>query len=230
MKLRALAVDDEPQSLKYLRVNLTARGYEVLTAPDGETALRLLDAESVHFVILDIGLPGLDGFGVLARLREWSDVPVVVLTARDREEDKIRALDLGGDDYLTKPFSVEELLARVRAVLRRTGTRRGALAGRAPVEIGDLRVDFERRRVSLAGREIRLTPTEFGLVEQLALHPGRVLTHAMLLERVWGGEYRDQTHYLYAYMGRLRQKLEADHAEPRYLLTEPGVGYRLAAD
>lgn len=228
MKTRVLVVDDEPQSLKYLRVNLVGRGYEVLTRADGESALEQLEAEQFDLVILDLGLPGIDGFAVLERLRAYSDTPVVVLTARDSDADKIRALDLGADDYLVKPFSVGELLARMRAVLRRVGSRgAGGASARPPLAVGDLRVDFGRRKVSLMGRDVRLTPTEYGLLEQLALHPGRVLTHAMLLERVWGPEYRHETHYLYSYLGRLRQKLEPDAAVPRYLLTEPGVGYRL---
>lgn len=228
MKLRVLVVDDEPQSVKYVRVNLVGRDFDVLSCGDGESALRCLQTEPINLVILDIGLPGIDGFGVLQRLRNWSDVPVILLTARDDDADKIRALDLGGDDYLVKPFSIGELLARIRAVLRRS--QRGPPVVSAPplLAVDDLRIDFQRRRVAREDQPIRLTPTEYGLLEQLALHPGRVLTHAMLLERVWGAEYRDQTHYLYAYMQRLRQKIEPDPATPRFLLTEAGVGYRFA--
>ena len=229
MSLRLLVVDDEPQSLKYLKVNLVGRGYTVTTCPNGLSALGVLESEPIDLVILDIGLPDIDGFTVLTRLRESSDVPVIILTARDDDHDKIRALDLGGDDYLTKPFSIGELLARMRAVLRRTGAR-GASLVKPPLTVGDLKVDFARRKVFLNDQEVRLTPTEYNLIEQLASNPGRVFTHASLLTRVWGAEYRDQTHYLYAYLGRLRQKIEETPTHPRYLLTEPGVGYRLAED
>ncbi len=225
---RILVVDDEPQTTRYLSMNLRARGYDVLTAADGCEALKLLDESNLALVLLDLGLPGPDGFEVLRALRQWCDVPVVVISARGQERDKVHALDLGADDYLTKPFGVEELLARVRAHLRRTeGRGNGA---RPPFENDGLRIDFATRQVSVGGHAVRLTPTEYGVLEQLALVPGRVLTHTTLLQRVWGPDYRDEADYLWAYVSRLRRKLEPDPEHPRYILTEPGVGYRFQAD
>ncbi len=223
---RILVVDDEPQTARYLSMNLRARGYEVLTAADGCEALKLMDEANLGLVLLDLGIPGPDGFEVLQALRQWCDVPVVVISARGQERDKVRALDLGADDYLTKPFGVQELLARVRAHLRRAEGR--GSGARPPYQVGGLQIDFASRQVSVDGRRIHLTPTEYGLLEQLALAPGRVLTHPTLLQRVWGPEYRDEADYLWAYVSRLRRKLEPDAEHPRYILTEPGVGYRLA--
>ncbi len=225
-RTRVLVVDDERQTTRYLSLNLKARGYDVLVAADGCEALKLADENNLDFVLLDLGIPGPDGFAVLRALRRWTDVPVVVISARGQERDKVRALDLGADDYLTKPFGVQELLARVRAHLRRA---EGQGSGpRPPFELGDLRIDFASRQVRVAGRPVRLTPTEYGLLEQLALANGRVLTHTTLLQRVWGPDYRDEADYLWAYVSRLRRKLEEQPDHPRYILTEPGVGYRLA--
>jgi two-component system, OmpR family, KDP operon response regulator KdpE len=224
---RILVVDDEPQTTRYLSMNLRARGYDVLAAADGCEALKLMDESNLALILLDLSIPGPDGFEVLRALRQWCDVPVVVVSARGQEQDKVRALDLGADDYLTKPFGVQELLARVRAHLRRVDGR--GSGARPPLQLGGLRVDFASRQVSVDGQRVHLTPTEYGVLEQLALTPGRVLTHPMLLQRVWGPEYRDEADYLWAYVSRLRRKLEPDPEHPRYILTEPGVGYRLPA-
>jgi two-component system KDP operon response regulator KdpE len=222
-----LVVDDEPQTARYLSMNLKARGYDVAVAGDGSEALKLAHEMNLDLVLLDLGIPGPDGYAVLGALRQWTDVPIVVISAHSREQEKVRALDLGADDYLTKPFGVPELLARVRAHLRRaSGQGSGA---RPPFDLGDLHIDFGTRQVRVAGRLVTLTPTEYGVLEQLALAGGRVLTHRTLLERVWGPQYRDEADYLWAYVSRLRRKIEVDHEQPRYLLTEPGVGYRLAS-
>jgi two-component system KDP operon response regulator KdpE len=225
-RTRVLVVDDEPQTTRYLGMNLKARGYEVLVAADGCEALKLADENNLGLVLLDLGIPGPDGFAVLQALRRWNDVPVVVVSARGQERDKVRALDLGADDYLTKPFGVQELLARVRAHLRRAEGQ--GCGPRPPFGLGALQIDFGRRQVRMAGHLVRLTSTEYGLLEQLALAAGRVLTHTTLLQRVWGPDYRDEADYLWAYVSRLRRKLEPRPEQPRYILTEPGVGYRLA--
>jgi two-component system KDP operon response regulator KdpE len=221
--VRILAVDDEPQILRALRTSLAARGYDVVTAPNGETALDLLAAGDVDLAVLDIGLPGMDGVEVLRRLRGWSAIPVIVLTVRDAQADKVAALDAGADDYLTKPFAMEELLARMRAVLRRTA------AGEPEVPVvraGDLEVDLARRTVTRAGAPIHLTPTEWGLLEAMVRNPGKLLTHRWLLQRVWGESYGTESHYLRVYVAGLRKKLEPDPSSPRLIVTEPGVGYR----
>jgi two-component system KDP operon response regulator KdpE len=218
-----LAVDDEPQILRALRTSLTARGHDVVTAPNGETALELLAANEADLVVLDLGLPGIDGVEVIRRLRLWSSVPVIVLSVRDAQTDKVAALDAGADDYVTKPFAMDELLARMRAVLRRTGAPE---AEQPVVRIGDLEVDLARKLVSRAGRSIHLTPTEFALLELLVANPGKLLTHRFLLQKVWGDAYRDESHYLRVYVANLRKKLEQDPASPSLILTEPGVGYR----
>jgi two-component system, OmpR family, KDP operon response regulator KdpE len=225
-KTRILVVDDEPQTTRYLSMNLKARGYDVLAAVDGCEALKLAEEHNLALVLLDLGIPGPDGFQVLQALRRWCDVPVLVISARGQERDKVRALDLGADDYLTKPFGVQELLARVRAHLRRTEGR--GTGARPPFEVDGLRVDFATREVTVHGRTVRLTPTEYGVLEQLALASGRVLTHTMLLQRVWGPDYGQEADYLWAYVSRLRRKLEPDPEHPSYIVTEPGVGYRIA--
>ncbi len=221
--MKILAVDDEPQILRALRTSLTARGYEVLTAPNGETALDLLSGDGFELVVLDLGLPGIDGVEVIRRLRGWSPVPVIVLSVRDAQADKVSALDAGADDYVTKPFAMGELLARMRAVLRRRGP--GDVAPPV-VRAGDLEVDLARRLVTRHGRPVHLTPTEFALLEQLVTNPGKLLTHRWLLQKVWGDAYSDESHYLRVYVAGLRKKLEPDPAAPSLILTEPGVGYR----
>jgi DNA-binding response OmpR family regulator len=222
-KLRALVVDDEPQTLKYIGANLRARGYNVITAEDGREALKLFGENVVDLIILDIMMPGLDGFQVCQAIRRESDVPVVILSARGQENDIVRALDIGADDYLTKPFGVEEMLARVRAVLRRTSQKTTDL--HPPLSAGDLVIDFATHQVLLHNDPVRMTPTEYALLAHLAINAGRVSTHRVLLQAVWGPEYGDETEYLWAYIRRLRRKIEPDPGNPQYILTHPGVGY-----
>jgi two-component system, OmpR family, KDP operon response regulator KdpE len=224
-KTRVLVVDDEPETLKYVGANLRARGFEVVTAADGTEALKQAAEDVFDLVLLDITMPGPDGFAVCQALRQQSTVPIIMLSARGQEKDKVRALDLGADDYITKPFGIEELLARARSTLRRS-QQETSTAG--PLVIGDLVINFAERRVTRGGEEVKLTPTEYELLVQLARSAGKVLSHTMLLQRVWGPEYGDESDYLWAYMRRLRRKLEAEPDHPRYLLTEPGVGYRLS--
>ena len=219
-----LAVDDEPQLLRALITNLKARGYEVDAATTGEIALEMAARHHPDVVVLDLGLPAMSGIEVIHGLRGWTEVPIIVLSARDAEREKIAALDAGADDYVTKPFSVEELLARLRAALRRADA-----TAEPVVEVGDLRIDLEKRAVSVAGEPVQLTPHEFALLRVLARNPGKLLTHGMLLREVWGRGYGDESHYLHVYVSQLRRKLEPDPARPRFILTEPGAGYRLAA-
>ncbi|HWQ15088.1 MAG TPA: response regulator [Roseiflexaceae bacterium] len=221
-----LVIDDEAPIRRFLRATLTSHGYRLLEAGTAQEGLRLAASKRPDLVLLDLGLPDLDGLEVTARVREWSQTPLVVLSARGQERDKVAALDAGADDYLTKPFGVDELLARIRVALRHAERMRDPAA--APVvEIDDLRIDLAARRVLLGGEAIHLTPIQYSLLAVLARHAGKVVTHTQLLKEVWGPHYGRETHYLRVYMGQLRQKLEADPARPRYLLTEPGVGYRL---
>jgi two-component system KDP operon response regulator KdpE len=221
--VRILAVDDEPQILRALRTSLTARGHEVVTAPNGETALDSLSAEPFELVILDLGLPGIDGVEVISRIRTWSAVPVIVLSVRDAQADKVAALDAGADDYLTKPFAMDELQARMRAVLRRMGP---AEDERPLVRVGDLEIDLAKHLVTRGGRSIHLTPTEFALLQLFVTNPGKLLTHRWLLQKVWGDAYRNESHYVRVFVAGLRKKLEQDPTSPALILTEPGVGYR----
>ncbi|MET0931420.1 MAG: response regulator transcription factor [Aeromicrobium sp.] len=220
-----LAVDDDPAILRTLSINLRARGYDVETAGDGRSALQIVDERMPDVVILDLGLPDLDGVAVLKRLREFTDVPVVVLSARHDSDDKVEALDLGADDYVTKPFDTEELFARVRAALRRKAS------GAAPlvVEAGDVRLEITERRATRAGEDVRLTPTEWHIVEVLARRQGRLVRQADLLHEVWGPGYDRETNYLRVYLAQLRRKLEKDPSKPALFLTDPGIGYRLVA-
>jgi two-component system KDP operon response regulator KdpE len=218
-------VDDEDAVRRILVHNLEGHGFRVAAAESGEEALELEPRFHPDLVILDLGLPEMDGFAVIEVLRERSTTPIVVLSVRGAEGDKVRALDLGADDYLTKPFGVEELLARVRVALRHAARR--AAGAEAIFRTGDLEVDIEKRQVTLAGTEIHLTPTEYALLTALVADAGAVLTDRALLRRVWGPEYGDENHYVHVYMARLRKKLEADPAQPRYIRTEAGVGYRL---
>ncbi|MFI5371521.1 MAG: response regulator [Candidatus Eisenbacteria bacterium] len=220
-----LVVDDEPPIRRFLRAALEAQGYRFVEAATGQEALAQAATRAPELVLLDLGLPDLDGFEVVRRLREWSAVPVIVLSARGREDDKIRALDAGADDYVTKPFATGELLARMRVALRHRA--RAGSEETSVVETGDLRIDLGRRQVTVAGAEVRLTPIEYRLLMALARHPGRVLTHESLLREVWGPGYTTQHHYLRVYMAQLRHKLEREPSRPRWLITEPGVGYRL---
>lgn len=222
-KLRILIVDDESEILRLFESVLSGP-YQVQGTSNGTEALAAVERDQPDLVVLDLLMPGLDGFEVCRRLRRWSQVPIIVLSGRDRPGDKVRALDLGADDYLTKPFSVEELLARIRAILRRVG--RPELTGPPTLVAGELRIDFDRQQVSMAGREVRLTPTEFNLLRELAAQPGKLMTHRMLLQRVWGPEYRDELEYLRVFVRRLRRKIEPDPDQPRYILTESRAGYR----
>jgi two-component system KDP operon response regulator KdpE len=226
-KPRVLVVDDEPETVKYVSANLRIRGYEVLTAVDGKAALTQFDRSIVDLVILDIMMPGPDGFEVCKAIRRQSDVPILMLSARGREKDIVQALDLGADDYLTKPFGVEELLARVRAALRRSSQARSM--PHSALVIDGLEINFDTSQVTVRDQQVKLTPTEYDLLAHLAINAGRVLTHRTLLQAVWGPEYGDETEYLWAYIRRLRRKLELDPSNPRYILTQPGVGYSLAA-
>jgi len=221
-----LVVDDEVQIRRLLRVTLEASGFGVCEAGTGAQGLSEAASMRPEGVILDLGLPDVDGLEVLHRLREWSQIPVLVLTVRDSEDDKIAALDAGADDYLTKPFGGRELVARLRAILRRI---RGA-ADPAPVCFGDLEVDLSARLVRRAGQEVHLTAREYGLLRMLVQHRGKVVTHRQILRELWGPEAEENTHYLRVFMTHLRQKLETNPSEPRHLKTESGIGYRLVED
>jgi len=218
--VKVLLVDDDATLRRTLGIGLRAEGHEVLLAADGRTALQALREDRPDVVVLDLGLPDLSGVDVLRQLRSWSTTPVVVLSARAESTEKVQALDLGADDYVTKPFGMEELLARVRAAARRAGSDVPVL------EAGDLVVDLPARRVTKAGEVIRLTPTEWGILELLVRSPGRLVSQQDLLHEVWGPSYGKETNYLRVYVGGLRKKLEDDPASPRHLITEPGMGYR----
>jgi len=221
-----LVIDDEPQILRALRTILTAKKFRVTTAGCGEDGLALAATALPDLVILDLGLPDIDGFTVCARLREWSNVPIIVLSVRESEQDKVRALDQGADDYLVKPFGIEELLARIRVALRHSAQIPGNQE--SIIKAGDLTIDLARHIVTREDTEVRLTATEFKLLAYLAQHPGRVLTHQSILSKVWGFEYLDDVEYLRVYISQLRKKLEPDPRHPRHLLSEPGVGYRFS--
>jgi two-component system KDP operon response regulator KdpE len=218
---RILVVDDEPQILRALRINLRARQYEVDVAADGTAALQVAARQVPDLVVLDLGLPDMDGVDVIRGLRGWTNVPIIVLSGRAGSSDKVAALDAGADDYVTKPFGIDELLARIRAVTRR---RAPANDEPAPIQIGQYIVDFAQRSVQ---PEVRLTPTEWHLLEILARNPGKLVSQHQLLREVWGPQYHRETNYLRQYMAQLRRKLEDDPARPQHLLTEPGMGYRL---
>ena len=220
-----LVIEDEPQIRKFLRASLDAQGFSVELAESGEQGLVMAANRRPEAIVLDLGLPDLDGVEVIRRLREWSRVPIIVLSARAQEDDKIHALDAGADDYVVKPFAVGELLARLRVALRHAATANGTGAP-ASIEAGELKIDLGARRISVSGKEVHLTPTEYRLLAELAKHAGKVLTQRYLLKEVWGPGYVERPHYLRIYMANLRRKLEADPAQPRRLLTETGVGYR----
>lgn len=220
-----LIVDDEPQLLRALQVNLEAEGYRVLTALDGTTALQHAEGGHPDVMVLDLGLPDINGVDVITRVRRTSSMPIIVLSARHGSVDKVRALDAGADDYVTKPFGLDELLARLRVAGRRSVTPEPADNGPA-IDVGDFEVDLANRKVTRAGDPVRLTPREWAILELLARNPGRLITQKQMLRKVWGPGYENETHYLRVYMGQLRRKLEADPARPRHLLTEAGMGYR----
>ncbi|HEX8867101.1 MAG TPA: response regulator [Lentzea sp.] len=224
---KVLVVDDEPQIVRALRINLSARGYEVLTAHDGAEALRLAADGKPDVVVLDLGLPDMDGTDVIAGLRGWTTLPIIVLSARTDSTDKVDALDAGADDYVTKPFGMDELLARLRAAVRRS-----AVTGPEDepiVKTASFTVDLAAKRVLKDGEEVHLTPTEWGLLEVLARNAGKLVAQKQLLRDVWGPAYEKETHYLRVYLAQLRRKLEPEPARPRHLLTEPGMGYRFEA-
>ncbi len=220
---RILIIDDEPQIRRLLKVSLTAHGYEIDEAKTGQEGINRAAIFTPDLILLDLGLPDIDGKAVVAAIREWSKVPILILTARDQESEKIEALDVGADDYVTKPFSMGELLARLRVALRHAVT-----AEQSPiVNCGDLVVDLVGRHVMKNDKEIKLTPTEYEILKVLAQNIGKVLTHKYLLKSVWGNAYNEDTHYIRVYIGQLRRKVEENPAQPKYIITESGVGYRL---
>ena len=225
---RILIADDEPAIRRAVQTNLTRHGFQIDTAETGRAAIDRAASFRPDLVLLDLGLPDVDGLEVIRTLRERGNTPIVVLSVRGQERDKVAALDLGADDYLTKPFGVDELLARVRVALRHVARPADGVA--AVFRTGQLSVDLEHRRVTSGGLEVSLTPTEYELLKAFVAHPDKVLTDRMLLQRVWGPEYGDEAHYLHVYVARLRKKIESDPQNPRYLRTEPGVGYRLVSE
>ncbi|MEV6901885.1 response regulator [Amycolatopsis sp. NPDC051372] len=220
-----LVVDDEPQIVRALRINLNARGYKVITAHDGTAALKAVAETKPDVVVLDLGLPDLDGTEVIAGLRGWTTVPIIVLSARGDSADKVQALDAGADDYVTKPFGMDELLARLRAAVRRS-TVAGADGAEAVVDTGSFTIDLAAKKVRRDGKEVHLTKTEWGVLELLVRNRGRLVAQKQLLHEVWGPSYETESHYLRVYLAQLRRKLEPEPSRPRHLLTEPGMGYR----
>jgi len=223
---RILVVDDDPQIRRVMRATLTARGYEVNDAPSGEAALGRLREQACDLVLLDMNMPGMDGLETCRTIRAGSEVPIIMLTVRNTEQDKVDALDAGADDYITKPFGTPELLARIRAALRRAPL---ATADSRQLRFGDIEMDPGARRVIVRGEPVRLTPKEFSLLLYFATHPNQVLSHRELLQAVWGPDYGDESQYLRVFVNQLRKKIESDPARPKYLLTEAWVGYRLEA-
>jgi len=224
-QITLLVVEDEPQMLRFLRASLQSHGYRMLEATTAEEGMRLATLHQPDVILTDLGLPDLDGLELTRRLREWTDRPILVISARGQEDDKVKALDAGADDYLTKPFGIGELLARIRVALRHA--QRSGETEDPVFELGRWCVDLAKREVRVEGVEVHLTPNEYKLLTTLIRHAGKVLTHHMLLKEVWGATAGAQPHYLRVYMAQLRQKLEEDSARPKHLITEPGVGYRL---
>ena len=224
-KIQVLVVDDEPRYLKLVRYNLEAADYEVITAASGEDALSVVAGKNPDLIILDIRLPGIDGYEVCTRIREFSSVPIIMLTAKGEEREKVQGLRLGADDYITKPFGAEELMARVETVLRRSLVPE--VKALPILTIGDLSIDFVQRKVTIEGQEVSLSPTEYRLLQYLAVNAGRVIVHEELQEKVWGPEYRERYEGLRVYIRRLRQKIEKYPKHPTYIVTKPGVGYML---
>ena len=224
---RILVVDDEPQIRRSLQVNLESRGYPVILADDGEQALEALSHRPPDVVVVDLLLPGIDGIELTRRIRARSSVPILFLSAIGDETKKVEALESGADDYVTKPFNMEELLARIRSLLRRVG---GAQGSQPVYKSGDLSVNYDRREVRVSGSAVRLTPTEYDLLKYMIEHADKVLTHRMLLTAVWGPGYEDQAQYLRVFVGQLRKKIEKTPAQPRFILTDPGVGYRFCSE
>jgi len=227
---RVLVIDDEPEIWRAVRAGLTSAGFAVEWAPTGAEGIDLAARWHPDVIILDLTLPDLDGIEVCRRLRSWSAIPIIVLSVRGSEGDKVTALELGADDFLTKPFSMAELIARVRVALRHIARSSGSSDNEARFQTGGLVIDFERRQVSVEGREIHLTPTEYDLLKYLSINAGRVLTHRAILRAVWGSAYENEVHYLRVFFNQLRRKIEPNPGRPRYLLTELGIGYRLRSD
>ncbi|MFA6133093.1 MAG: response regulator [Phycisphaerae bacterium] len=225
-----LVIEDDPPIRRFLRASLSSHDFDVQEAPGGKEALKLATQQPPDLVILDLGLPDVDGLEVIRQLRQWATMPIIIVSARGQEKDKVAALDAGADDYLTKPFGVGELLARIRVALRHAVTLAAGRGESSQFRVGQLHVDLAARRVLVAEAEVHLTPIEYKLLTTLAHYAGKVLTHRFLLKEVWGPTYSDQTHYLRIFMANLRRKIESDPARPRYLLTEQGVGYRLAEE
>lgn len=225
MPRKILVVDDDPATLKFVAANLEANNYEALKARDGEEALKVIEKELPDLVILDIMMPKVDGYEVCRRLREWSQIPVIMLSARCDKEDKVKCLDMGADDYLCKPFGLDEMLSRIRAVLRRSGP--ATEPTKPNFQSDEVEINFVERRVSVAGSEVTLTLTEYALLQELALNSPKVLTYQLLLKRVWGPEYSDERGYLYVFIRRLRTKLEHDPQNPSHIISVRDVGYRL---
>jgi two-component system KDP operon response regulator KdpE len=223
--VKVLVVDDDPQLVRALRINLTAHGYQVLTAHDGTTALKVAAEAKADIVVLDLGLPDIDGTDVITGLRGWTTIPIIVLSARTDSTDKVQALDTGADDYVTKPFGMDELLARLRAAIRRATTSTDA--GEPILHTASFTVDLTTKKVHRNGIEVHLTPTEWGVLEVLVRHRDRLVTQKQLLHEVWGPAYSTEIHYLHVYLAQLRRKLEPEPSHPKHLVTEPGIGYRL---
>ena len=221
-----LVVEDEPQMRRFIRASMESHGYRIAEASTGAEMIAVATGHMPDVILLDLGLPDGDGIDLTRRVREWSRIPIIVISARGREEDKVAALDAGADDYLTKPFGVNELLARVRAALRHAQGR-GSDTDDAVLEFGELRIDLSRREVTMSSRDVHLTPIEYKLLVLLARNAGRVLTHRQIIKEIWGASYAGQSHHVRVHMAELRKKIEADPARPRLLTTEPGVGYRL---
>lgn len=224
-KSRILIVDDDIGVLKSVRANLQAKDCETLTAVDGTEALQIIEREFPDLIILDIMMPGMDGFEVCRQVREWSQIPIIMLSARHDVEEKARCLNSGADDYITKPFGINELIARVKAILRRTQDT-GTVLNTPTFTSGSLKINFIGRQVTVNGNEVKLTPTEYSLLQELTLGAGKVFSHATLLGRVWGPEYAEEREYLRVFIGRLRKEIEEEPSKPKHIITIPGVGYR----
>jgi two-component system, OmpR family, KDP operon response regulator KdpE len=220
-----LVVDDDEKILKFLRFNLSREGWHILTADNGADAVEIVEKEHPDLVLLDIMMPGIDGFEVCQRLRQWSQVPIIGVSARGDTADKVKCLDLGADDYITKPFGIDELIARIKAVLRRNKIEDTALIS-STFYSGDLKIDFTTRTVTLGTNEIKLTPTEYKLLSELVLNKGQILAYRYLLGKIWGPEYKTEREYLHVYIGHLRSKIEPDPKNPTYIVSVPGTGYR----
>lgn len=223
-----LIVEDEKPIRHFIKVTLETQNYKCIEAQNGASALSLIAANNPDLVILDLGLPDIDGLDVIKKAREWSNVPIIVVSARGHEREKVEALDVGADDYLTKPFSVAELLARIRAALRRTAVDNNSEEEKSIFELGELKIDFEKRKVALKGKEMHFTPTEYNLIKLLCSYQGKVLTHKYLINEIWGTNSPDDTQTLRVCMANIRRKIEEDPAQPRYIITEVGIGYRMA--